>query len=341
MTPDKALYYLENLPGAAAVPALYRDMPRPQLEALARECARPTGEQLAEAGLDRWARQPLSMPAWADRKPAPPARPAGTPQAGDRDATGGAQEIVEQTAEAVPAAGDADPVPAEPVSLVQRAVRRLERLSTPGRRRGAFLGHFARCRTIAEAAARAGIDRRTVHRWRKTIPKFDERCLEILETRRREAVENVILGAGQVEVRPVFYRGRRVGEVTRRDRTLDLYLVKQADAALARAEKRREAEADFEARVAAEVARRLAALSPPAAPAAEPSPAQQPAPAASVDSAAAPEDTPAILKTSPSAGHEVSPPAGETPCPANDLAAAPRTVPSGLSAPENVPDRGA
>ncbi|MBX9947348.1 MAG: helix-turn-helix domain-containing protein, partial [Reyranella sp.] len=218
---------------------------------------------------------------------------------------------------------------------------RLERLSTPGRRRGAFLGHFARCRTIAEAAARAGIDRRTVHRWRKTIPKFDERCLEILETRRREAVENVILGAGQVEVRPVFYRGRRVGEVTRRDRTLDLYLVKQADAALARAEKRREAEADFEARVAAEVARRLAALSPPAAPAAEPSPAQQPAPAASVDSAAAPEDTPAILKTSPSAGHEVSPPAGETPCPANDLAAAPRTVPSGLSAPENVPDRGA
>ncbi|MDP1748607.1 MAG: hypothetical protein Q8L22_04045, partial [Reyranella sp.] len=94
-------------------------------------------------------------------------------------------------------------------------------------------------------------------------PLFDRKCRDIIEARRRQAVENVVLAADHVEVRPVFYRGKKIAEVTRRDRALDLYLLKQADAAALRAEqqeeKRRDAKADFEARVAAEVGKRAAA----------------------------------------------------------------------------------
>ena len=94
-------------------------------------------------------------------------------------------------------------------------------------------------------------------------PLFDKKCRDIIEARRQQAVENVVLAADHVEVRPVFYRGRKIAEVTRRDRALDLYLLKQADAQALRAEqqeeKRRDAKADFEARVAAEVEKRVAA----------------------------------------------------------------------------------
>jgi hypothetical protein len=89
--------------------------------------------------------------------------------------------------------------------------------------------------------------------------------LEVLTTfgdgGRQQAIENVVLAAGQVEVRPVFYRGRKIGEQTRRDRTLDLHLLKQADAAALREERRRDAERDFEGRVAAEVERRVFEMS--------------------------------------------------------------------------------
>ena len=44
MKPAEALYYLENYGGQAAVPALYTDMPREQLEALAKECERPSAD---------------------------------------------------------------------------------------------------------------------------------------------------------------------------------------------------------------------------------------------------------------------------------------------------------
>ena len=70
-----------------------------------------------------------------------------------------------------------------------------------------------------------------------------------------------MLAADHTETRPVFYRGKQVGAYTRRDRTLDLYLLKQADAAALRAEKRREAKDDFEVRVAAEVERRVSQMS--------------------------------------------------------------------------------
>lgn len=141
-----------------------------------------------------------------------------------------------------------------PETLVARALTRLTRLSTPARRKAAFRHHYARCSSVTEAAARTGVDCRTVNRWRAKDPAFDAKCREILAMRRRMAEEDVVLAAGQVEVRSIFYRGRRLGHYTRRDRALDLYLLKRADAEALRAE-------DMQSRVASEVERRLSQTS--------------------------------------------------------------------------------
>ncbi|MSP76756.1 MAG: helix-turn-helix domain-containing protein [Rhodospirillaceae bacterium] len=215
-------------------------MERAQLESLVRECDKPSAEQRSEAALTRWAQQRLKMPAWVGMTEAQKDRPE---------------------AEAIAPLPAADPVPEEPRTLADRAILKPERLSTPGRLRAAFRSHFARCGSTTEAAARTGISRRTVQRWRKKYPGFDGMCRDIVEARRQQAVENIVLAADRVETRPVFYRGKKIGEYARRDRALDLCLVKQADTQALREEKRRDAaatvaaEADFEARVATEVAR--------------------------------------------------------------------------------------
>lgn len=238
MKPEEALYHLVNYGPAAYVPAIYRNMERAQLEALARECDKPSAEQRSDAALTRWAQQRMKMPAWVGMNEAPKDRPE-----------------AEAAAAPLPAA---DPIPEEPRTLADRAILKPERLRTPGRLRAAFRSHFARCGSTTEAAARTGISRRTVQRWRKKYPGFDKNCRDIVEARRQQAVENVVLSADCVETRSVFYHGKKVGEYTRRDRALDLYLVKQADAQALREEKRRETKDDFEARVAAEVEKEVA-----------------------------------------------------------------------------------
>lgn len=236
MKPEEALYHLVNY-GPAYVPAFYRKMDRAQLEALVRECDTPTATERSEAALTRWAQQRMRMPAWVGMNETPP-----------KDRQG---EKTETEAAAAP-------VPEEPKTLAERAILKPERLRTPGRLRAAFRSHFARCGSTTEAAASTGVSRRTVQRWRKTHPGFDKDCRDIVEARRRQAVENVVLAVDCVETRPVFHRGKKVGEYTRRNRALDLYLVKQADAQALREEKRREVKDDFEARVAAEVEKEVA-----------------------------------------------------------------------------------
>ena len=236
MKPDEALYHLENH-GGMGVPRFYTDMPRPMLERLVQECARMSGTERSEAGLMAWAQKRLKQPDWAG--------------IAEKKKSGA-------DAETEAASSPIEALPEEPLTLVDRAILKPGRLSTPRRRQAAFLCHFARCRSTVEAAARTGVDRRTVQRWRKSYPLFDQKCRDIVEARRQQAIENVVLAADHVEVRPVFYRGKKVGAYVRRDRALDLHLLKQADAAALREEKRREAKADFEARVAAEVATRVA-----------------------------------------------------------------------------------
>jgi hypothetical protein len=241
MKPKEALYSLVNLSGVY-VPQIYRDMPREQLRELVDECDKPTPTEISEKALARWARQPLRMP-WFEREEQ--AR----------------KEKAEQAAAAEPAP---EPI-REPQTPVARALADDRRLSSTVRRKAAFRHHYARCSSVTEAAIRAGVDRRTVNRWRARDPAFDAKCRDILAMRRRMAEEDVVLAAGQIEVRPLFYRGRRLGQITRRDRALDLYLLKRADAEALRAEQHREAartaDRDFEARVQAEVEKRLSRMS--------------------------------------------------------------------------------
>lgn len=241
MKPDEALYHLENH-GGMGVPRFYTDMPRPMLERLVQECDRMSSTERSEAALTAWAQKRLKQTDWLGiaekKKPGADAEGEGTPSP---------IEFLSQGA-----------LPDEPLTLIDRAILKPGRLSTPRRRQAAFLSHFARCPSTIEAAARTGVDRRTVQRWRKSYSLFDQKCRDIVEARRQQAIENVVLAADQVEVRPVFYRGKKVGAYARRDRALDLHLLKQADAAQLREEKRREAKADFDARVAAEVAKQVA-----------------------------------------------------------------------------------
>jgi hypothetical protein len=239
MTAEEALEKIETYGDFIHVPQIYRDMGLTRLRILVAEAAKPP--------------QPSAM----DRTPVP--RLNYNPL--DR-ALGRPTPPTEK--EPAPAAPE-EALPQEPKTLVHRAIAKDGRLSTPGRRRAAFRSHLARCPTITEAAARTGVDRRTVARWRKTFPAFDAMCRAIIETRRQEAVEDAVLAAAHVEVRPVFYRGKKVGQHTRRDRATGLYLLKQADAAALRAEQRRAANADFDMRVAAavekEVERRISKMS--------------------------------------------------------------------------------
>ena len=84
----------------------------------------------------------------------------------------------------------ASPMPGSVADLLQRAIARPERLRTPARRRVAFLQHYVACRTIVEAAARSGVDRRTVTRWRAASPDFDKRLVQLAvrPARRRSRV---------------------------------------------------------------------------------------------------------------------------------------------------------
>lgn len=108
------------------------------------------------------------------------------------------------------------------------------------RQRVRFLNQFRRCRTYREAAARIGVDESTVRRWRKKFPAFARRCDEIVEERYRENSHDLRLRAGETRSRPVFFRGKQIGEhVVHDDRAL-MFLMKLDDAARARAEAREE-----------------------------------------------------------------------------------------------------
>lgn len=261
MQPADVVLQIDEYGAEFGVPAAYLGLTRDQIQALAEEYAKPSTRARYMAGLDASAWPPEAGKSYAERKPsAKAARDAKDAREAARLAK--LRKATPSVLAELPAkaALPGERPAGEPETLVERAIRRQARLSTPARRRAAFLHHFSRCRTVVEAAARTGIDGRTVRRWRRDVPAFAARCEQIVIERRREAIETVVMAADQAETQPVFYRGAKVGEYTRRDRTLGLYLLKQADAAALRAEQRREAAA-FEARVQAEVAQRISKMS--------------------------------------------------------------------------------
>ena len=227
MRPEEVLYSIKECGEDFAVPQVYRGMSHHQLADLAAEIQKPSSRETLQKCANQmgW---PKEM-----------------------------RTAVIEAEHAAIAAWKAGLIP-PPIAGGRAGAKRL---STPARRRAAFLKQLMRCSTIAEAAARSGIDRRTVSRWRRAFPAFAARCEAVIAERRRIAIEDVVLAAARAETRPVFHRGIKVGEYTVRDRALALYLLKQADAEALRAEKRRETEAAIEARIQEEVERRISAMS--------------------------------------------------------------------------------
>ena len=106
------------------------------------------------------------------------------------------------------------------------------------RQRVRYLGLLRRCRSHREASARLGGDESTVRRWRKSYPKFGARCDEIVAERYRQNADDLTLRAGEPRVRPIFFRGRQVGEQIIPDDRALMFLIKLEDARQARAEAR-------------------------------------------------------------------------------------------------------
>ncbi len=94
------------------------------------------------------------------------------------------------------------------------------------RRKYDFLRCLMRWGTISEAAARIGVDRRTVLRWRQEDPKFDEDCRMRLVWRR----EAIILAASnrlaKPTRRPIFRGSREIGHIERANDKVLLALLK-------------------------------------------------------------------------------------------------------------------
>ena len=108
------------------------------------------------------------------------------------------------------------------------------------RQRVRYLGLLRRCRSHREASARLGVDESTVRRWRKKYPKFGGRCDEIVAERYRQNADDLTLRAGEPRVRPIFFRGKQVGEQIIPDDRALMFLMKLEDARQARAEAREE-----------------------------------------------------------------------------------------------------
>ena len=155
-----------------AFPPAFRGLSEPQLQALVNECDKPTAEQK----LDEWARQPLPHnPLDKLRGIEPPA--PGAPQ-----------------------------VPAVPLGALERVIARPKAHWQPSRRKVSFLHHVARCTTVTEAAARAGLDRSTVYRWKDKDAAFAKGWLTARGRLNEETLDDLSMRANRPTVRAVFYR---------------------------------------------------------------------------------------------------------------------------------------
>jgi len=251
----------------AQLPPVLRGLTLAQLEAMQEEFAKPTAEQKLAA----WARQPLPYNPpdklrGIERRPEPPA---------------GAQ--------AVQASGPA-PIPAPPDTPFERALARPQR--TPRRQRAAFLRQLERCLTVAEAAARAGVNRGTLYRWKEKNAEFARLWRERIARHVEETGDTIALQVNRPEVRPIFYQGKRMGEHQRYNHRLLMHVQNRLDAERRRAEDRAERRelAEFKLAAATEVPAASESSTPatshPATPSATPAPAESASPDKALDPAA-------------------------------------------------------
>jgi DNA-directed RNA polymerase specialized sigma24 family protein len=226
VTLDQAIKNLELFGSKAQLPPAFRGLTLQQLEAMREEFAKPTAEQKLAA----WARQPLPYNPLdrlrgIERRPDPPAE-----------------------VQAVQATGPT-PLPAPPDTPFERALARPQR--TPRRQRAAFLRQLERCLTVAEAAARAGVNRGTLYRWKEKDAEFARRWREKIARHVEETADTIALQANRPEVRPFFYKGKRMGEHQRFNHRLLMHVQNRLDTERRRADDRAERRELAELRLAA------------------------------------------------------------------------------------------
>ena len=123
---------------------------------------------------------------------------------------------------------------------LERALANPRRLNNRVRQCAAFLRQVPRCSTIAEAAARANVNRGTLYRWRAKHPRFAESWDNATRRQAGEVSDNIVLRAGHPETHAVFHAGRRIGERQRYNDRLQIHVQKRLDAERHRAEDRAE-----------------------------------------------------------------------------------------------------
>ncbi|MBI3197246.1 MAG: hypothetical protein HYZ40_07005 [Rhodospirillales bacterium] len=153
--------------------------------------------------------------------------------------------------------------------LLERALANPRRLNTPRRQCAAFLRLVSRCATIVEAAARAGVNRGSLYRWRARDPRFAAKWDAAMARQAAEAADNIALQANTVESQPVYYHGKQIGERRRVNTRLLIHVQNRLDCDRRRAEDRAERRELLLLR--AELARQNPEMRHPATPAATPS----------------------------------------------------------------------
>lgn len=117
-------------------------------------------------------------------------------------------------------------IAAAPFALV-RALAGPPKRRTPARLRVAFLRQLERWGTVSQAAAAVDLDRRTIQRWRRVHPKFNERCDEALARRGEILEDDGVVRARRAVHKPFFYGGRKVGETEHYNDSLLVRLIAQ------------------------------------------------------------------------------------------------------------------
>lgn len=90
------------------------------------------------------------------------------------------------------------------------------------------------------AAARAGVNRSTLYRWRLKYPSFAARWNDAIARRQREVDDDIVLQASRADVQPVFYAGKKVGERRKINTRLLIHVQNRMDVDRRRAEDRAE-----------------------------------------------------------------------------------------------------
>jgi transposase-like protein len=212
MTPEEALERMEMFGSQSSVPQIYADMGITRLRILIAETNKPP------------------RPTAIDRALAPAVVPVAAP-------------IASPVVAPIAASSD-EALPRLPLkrseTLLQKALANPRRVHTPARQRAAFRYHLAACGSVAEAAARAGVNRGSLYRWRTQFPTFAARWDEAIASHAREAGDDIALQASQVEVQPLFYKGKKVGERRKVNTRLLIHVQKRMDGERHRVEDRAE-----------------------------------------------------------------------------------------------------